>query len=441
MAQRKKKSRPRKRTQEPPKSPKAAKTLAIALPLAVIAVFGIVYFVFFTGKPTATSAVSGSNFTPRKITHKAQSLNELLSMSPVQLADMDIAEMNLLCATGLPGAGTLDIDHCLATLDRWAARVKFETLRHLYRAHHPKWARHYRNSEAYLRASFLLQVLQEDLGVKYDMTAKDNFAFNDSRVAFIHGMIPAKGRTVADTPGGTCTSMPVMYVAIGRRLGYPLKLVTTNAHIFVRWDGLDHPNPAWRERFNIEGAGKGFSSFADDYYKTWPLKTTDYQVRANRYLISLTPREELAQFLAARGHCDSDNNRLSRAARCYENAYRCDTTRPCYRAWFTKAAMRCGYRPATPALARLLAHRRRPIIDSDLFVHRTNTPGPNAASPAAPRPGIPQIPAVYGPPHPTTPTPAQPHIPQSPRIPQMPQPIRPQHYPQPIPGRPPRSRY
>ena len=102
-------------------------------------------------------------------------------------------------------------------LDQWAARVKFETERHLYRTHDPKWAKYYRNSEAYRRASFLLQVLQEDLGVKYDMTARDNFAFNDSRVAFIHGMIPAPGRTVADTSGGTCTYMPVMYVAVGRR--------------------------------------------------------------------------------------------------------------------------------------------------------------------------------------------------------------------------------
>ncbi|MBT3200478.1 MAG: hypothetical protein HN350_11225, partial [Phycisphaerales bacterium] len=113
-----------------------------------------------------------------------------------------------------------------------------------------------------------------------------NFDFNDSRVAFLHGMIPAKRKLIDQTPGGTCTSMPVMYVAVGRRLGYPLKLVTTNSHIFARWDGADHPNPAWRERFNIEGSGRGFSSYDDDHYKSWPLKTTDYEVRFNRYLIS-----------------------------------------------------------------------------------------------------------------------------------------------------------
>jgi hypothetical protein len=247
-------------------------------------------------------------------------------------------------------------------------------------------------------------------------------------------MIPAKGRAIADTLGGTCTSMPVMYVAVGRRLGYPLKLVTTDSHLFLRWGGRNHPNPAWRERFNIEGAGQGFSSFDDSYYKTWPLKVTKQQVRANRYLISLTPREELAQFLAARGHCASDNKRFAFAARCYENAYRYDTARPCYRAWFTKAAMRCGYRPATPALARLLAPRRRLLIDSDLFVHRTNRPGP-ATPTAIPRPGLPQIPARYGPSHPGTPNPIQSH---SPQIPQAPQPGAPQHYRPPASGQPPR---
>jgi hypothetical protein len=191
------------------------------------------------------------------------------------------------------------------------------------------------------------------------MTAAHNFAFNDSRVAFIHGMIPMSGQTTADTPGGTCASLPVLYVAVGRRLGYPLRLVTTCGHVFARWDGRDHPNPAWRERFNIEGSGEGFSSYDDEHYKTWPFKISDADVRANGYLVSLTPMEEFAQFLAARGHCGLDNGQVAFAARCFENAYRYDTTRPCYRAWFLEAAMRSEYRPSTPALASLLAERTR----------------------------------------------------------------------------------
>jgi hypothetical protein len=43
---------------------------------------------------------------------------------------------------------------------------------------------------------------------------------------------------------GTCSSMPVLYVTLGRRLGYPVKLVTAKAHLFVRWEQTG-------ERFNL----------------------------------------------------------------------------------------------------------------------------------------------------------------------------------------------
>ncbi len=284
---------------------------------------------------------------------KPKTLNELIAIPIDQLHLVDIARVNMLCAEGLPGTDRLDIEHACSVLDQWAERVAYETDRHLYRVTDPRYAEHYRHSEAFLRAEFLLQVLQQDLGVKYDLTSADNFDFDDSRVAFIHGMIPAPRQSTKDTPGGTCASMPVLCVAVGRRLGYPLKLVTTNSHIFVRWDGLaagGHPNHAWRERFNIEGAGEGFNSFPDDYYKTWPVKITDHQVRTNGFLLSLTPHEELAQFMASRGHCGKDNAQPGFAARCFENAHRYDPMRPCYRSWFIQAALECGYTPTTPSL-------------------------------------------------------------------------------------------
>jgi hypothetical protein len=363
----------------------------------------------------------------RKTVRKAKTLHDLLKMPPEQLADVDIAEVNLLCAMGLPGAEKLDIDHCLATLDRWAARVASETRRHLYRVTDPRYADHYRHSEAYLRAEFLVQVLYEDLGIKYDMTAKDNFNFDDSRVAFIHGMVPAPGQTLADTPGGTCASMPVMITAVGRRLGYPLKLVTAEGHVFVRWDARDHLNPAWRQRFNIEGTN-GFSSHPDDYYKTWPLKLTDHEVRANGYLLSLTPMEEFAMFLASRGHCGVDNKQPTFAARCYENAYRHDTRRPCYRAWLIDAAMKSGYRPATPALAQMLAERMNRIASARRGrFDPMAMPRPSEMATMGTVPGLPHVRVGQG----------QPQIPQ-PYVPQIPQPGLPQPYQPPVPGQPPR---
>ncbi len=39
---------------------------------------------------------------------------------------------------------------------------------------------------------------------------------------------------IADDNGGTCVSMPVLYTAVARRLGYPVKLVLAKGHAFCR---------------------------------------------------------------------------------------------------------------------------------------------------------------------------------------------------------------
>jgi len=75
----------------------------------------------------------------------------------------------------------------------------------------------------------------------------------------------------------------------------------------------------------------------------------------------MTPAEELAGFLASRGHCAFDHSQFLHASRSYENAYRYDTKRPAYRAWFAQAVARCNYQPSTPALVRYLAQRQSPM--------------------------------------------------------------------------------
>ncbi len=429
-----------KRPQRSAKSDRAKRVALYAAPVALIAALAAGYFAFFgdtPAKPVLARAVM-----PAKVIRSAKTLGDLLKIPADRLGEVDIAEMNLLCASGLPGAEKLDIDHALTTLDLWAERVKFETERHLYRVTDPRHAEHYRHSEAYLRAEFLVQTLCEDLGIKYDQPARDNFSFKDSRVAFIHGMISAPGESLSSTPGGTCASMPVMYVALGRRLGYPLKLVTTKGHVFVRWDGKDHPNPAWREQFNMEGTN-GFNSFPDDYYKTWPFKLTDRQVKANGHLTSLTPRQEFAQFLAARGHCGSDHGQPAFAASCYENACGYDPSRLCYRLWFGDAAIASGYRSKIPALASLVARRMRRKTTRDPDLDGMQRPSDLAAAAAASgMTGISPMnlgrwqpdPTTYGAPQPPTyrPGPPQDGTPQ-PGVPNLYQPYKP-----PTPGQPPR---
>ena len=98
-------------------------------------------------------------------------------------------------------------------------------------------------------------------------------------------------------------------------MGYPLKLVTAKAHLFVRCEGAG-------ERFNIEAAGKGVNKFTDDYYRHWPLEITPAEEAAEGYLTSLTPPEELAVFLSIRGMCLREAGRLPEAADAFAAAAR-----------------------------------------------------------------------------------------------------------------------
>ena len=243
-----------------------------------------------------------------------RTLAELLAVPAAKLGQVDLALMNVLCAEGLPGAANLDPQSVLGTLDSWARRVDSETARHLYRFQgNPA---EFNNSEGYFRALMLIVVTQEDFGVRYnparivatDAPEPDEVFFADSRDLFLHGIASPRAM-------GTCISMPVFYAAIGRRLGYPIRLALAKNHLFARWEGTDR-----RDRFNIEATSRGLNTFADDYYKTWPHPMTDEEVSSGHFLKSLSPAEELAIFLQTRGHCLKASGRPDEAKAAYLRA-------------------------------------------------------------------------------------------------------------------------
>lgn len=255
---------------------------------------------------TSVIGASGQRQNDDSYVTTPNSYQDLLAMSAAELEKVDIAAMNLLCAKGLPGAENLDVRATLATLDDWAARVGRDTERY-----HPRFLQNpaaNNNSEADFRMLSLITVLQLDLGVRYNPSRIDAPDFRNSKDLFIHGM-------VASDNGGTCVSMPVLYVAVGRRLGYPLKLVLAREHTFVRWEGKG-------ERLNIEGSGRGMNTFPDEHYRAWPKPIKEEWVESGEFLRSLTAEEALADFLATRGHCLNDLTRLDEAAECYQAAAR-----------------------------------------------------------------------------------------------------------------------
>jgi hypothetical protein len=244
-------------------------------------------------------------------------------MCATQLVNQDIAVMNLRCAEGLPGSEELDIPRCLGTLDHWAIEVRTYTDHCFYMFQRNPGD--YNNSEAYFRALALITVLQRDLKVHYDPSRITDPDFRNSRDLFIHGMID-------DDNGGTCASMPVLYVAVGRRLGYPLKLVSATSHLFARWDDGN------KETFNIEGTNHGLTTPDDNYYKSWPHKMTPAQ--EGYFLKSMSPADELATFMASRGDCLEANGKLPEAQVAYAQAHSLAPQYPPYLAMLAMTVVR-----------------------------------------------------------------------------------------------------
>jgi hypothetical protein len=243
-----------------------------------------------------------------------RTLSALLALKPDELEGTDIALLNLLCAEGLPGAENLNVDGCLTTLDQWAQHAKREIDRNYH--HFREDPAYYYHSEAFYKMLMLAVVVYEDFGVRYnpkwiappsEMRVDDHF-FADSRDILIHGMAGPQRM-------GTCSSMPVLYIALGRRLGYPLKLVTTKQHLFLRWD-----SPT--ERFNMDATGKGLDKYDDAYYKRWPFPITEQEIKEQDYLKSLSSREELSVFLAIRGACLTEAGRFAEATAAFDAAHR-----------------------------------------------------------------------------------------------------------------------
>lgn len=278
----------------------------------------------------------------------------LLEMPDDKLARVDVAELQFACAVGLPGAEGLDPKARRQTLDEWTRLVRVST-QHWWRKF-VKRPRERECSPGQFHMKSLVTVLQKHLGVHYDLElSKGDYNGTDSRSLFIHGLIQGHG--------GTCVSMPVLYLAVGRKLGYPLKLVRAQEHFFVRWE-----EPGG-ERFNIESTSVGFAARDDAYYRTWPKPIPEEDVRRGLFLRNLQPREELAVFLCERGNCLRDNLRMAEAAQAF-----------CFAAWLTPGNPFANAHWMVTSLLLLGVEeaRRRARAEGRTQINLANLPLPNS---------------------------------------------------------------
>jgi len=241
-----------------------------------------------------------------------QSFQELIELSGQELESVDIARMNLLCAKGLSGSENLDVDECLKKLDRWAEHVSLMERRYTPAFHRNR--EKYNNSLALFKGVYLGIAIEQDFGCGYNQGLLDSGAmvdrnstrfFRNSSDVFINGLIE-NGR-------GSCSSLPVLMVALGRRCNYPLYLVGCGGHAFTRWDdGI--------ERVNLEITCEGVNTYPDDHYKEWPRPITATEIEQEHLLKNYIGKEMLGVFASMRAACLKEHKRYGEAKRCYELA-------------------------------------------------------------------------------------------------------------------------
>lgn len=241
--------------------------------------------------------------------------------SDAALARVDIVRINAICAAGLPGIDRADADGDSRAVDEIAASCHQFTERTMSMFRRGKCD--YPNSEPKFRIQAMITHIQRDLNFRYHPDRQTEDAEFQPADSFLYGLLHGAG--------GTCGSLPVLYAAVGRRLGYPISLVTTKCHLFCRWDG--------QEQFNIEGAGHGVSFHPDEHFRRGRFEMPPETIKACGYLESLSPREEIAGFLAERGECWMRARNYKEAVHAFAWANEFDSRRQ-QRAFLTDQAMR-----------------------------------------------------------------------------------------------------
>lgn len=247
-----------------------------------------------------------------------KTLAALLQVPSDQIHNVEIARMNLLCAEGLVGSDQLDVEKDLAIIDQWSTQADQDLQRFtpLYHIHPEKFPDVHSESE--WKMYVLFGFLRERQRIGYNPELKTLFAKGygyiedhpdefrqDARDTFLNGIVERRM--------GVCSSLPAIFVAVGRRLGYPLYYVHTKGHSFVRWDD-------GKERFNVETTRSFFTTPHDDYYERWPYRISKQDQADFGYLKNQTTQQMLAGFLQDRCACLYASGRVKEGNQAFEAA-------------------------------------------------------------------------------------------------------------------------
>ena len=215
-------------------------------------------------------------------------LGEILWLPLDEISRFSLGFLNLACATMLPDTLDLDMIACLKQLDLWARHVHHETAAESP----PLPKRPWRLSEL----GGLLPCGDDGHGASARLRSALRPRLHQHQA--LHGLRGGVHSRSAHGQGRHLRQHAVLYAAIGRMLGYPIYLCEAKAHLFCRWATKGRPGAVQHR-----GQRARANTPDDDYYKTWPHEISEKEVYLGHFLRNLDPYEELAEFMAARGHC------------------------------------------------------------------------------------------------------------------------------------------
>ncbi len=211
----------------------------------------------------------------------------MLAMPEEELARIDPVVVNLVVLSCIPEYSDIDIAHYVRQVDQWAADIR-RGLDHALATGARSEPAYRHDPDLWKAGGMAVAIAGQSIGVTYTAERLDE---TDLSQLFLPGRIDARR--------GTCSNMPVLYLAIAHRLGWPLRAVVSRNHMWTRWDD-------GTKRFNLEattatsdGEFGSFLSTPDEEYKR-QLATPRIAIESGSDFTRLTARQTLGVYLQTR---------------------------------------------------------------------------------------------------------------------------------------------
>lgn len=225
---------------------------------------------------------------------------ELLGMTDEELAQIDCILMNLIIAKGLPVLSHIEIGDYLQVVDDWGSDLarRLPLMEREFQDTPERW----NNDPIFFRLGIVAWYADVVLGTGYREDHRERQAqtgrilYTEPDDVFITGVL--------NTRRGTCFSLALLYVALGRRIGLPVSLACAAAHFVCRYEQgfVIH---------NIESTVSGKGAFAAPPDEAFFEKKEIPRIAqlCGSDLCPLTPRQMLGVFFGMRArHLENINN-------------------------------------------------------------------------------------------------------------------------------------